>query len=515
MKVNTVALKSLVVLVCTTAYVNARCRPTTPGLYDSWCQAKSESGCTAALTNGFCNWDAPKISEEIIMPEGSCVAVRKGLYDNWCAPRLEDQCTKAITNNICTWQINIVEETPTTPTPTLTTTTIATTTATTTTADTSPTGRNLSCLTLLQGFESYCSALPESSCTRAKTNNYCEWGSANGDGSGDIGIDDTDGVEDEVSTIAPGSYGPNDLSSSSNNYCSWNEALVLVSATEVRVQIPLKGTQVICASGFSSVSDAVIGKDGSIFVVEEQTQLVKKIEPQCGSVSTILSSANGLITPTSIAYKDNRNTGYSLFVAARQSSFEFQFSPSGQLLASNPLPLPGKQYLSYLTYDGTNLVAVDSRKFFYKLQDNAWTSAIDIPSAVSIGQVTRGCNNNYYIAAEGNNQILRCSDFNNPASCIPVCTSTTIADEIGITNPWAVGVGVDCSIFSSSRGLGLGKIYKYDPRDCGGSMIHGFFPGNGGIKAIIPFHDNTVVVNCSHTEAMSLSCSEGWCGATI
>eukprot|EP00121_Abeoforma_whisleri_P006057 Awhi_evm1s5499 len=246
-----------------------------------------------------------------------------------------------------------------------------------------------------------------------------------------------------------------------------------------------------CASRFADAVDAKIGSDGSIFVVEDSLQTVKRVAPQCGQVTTLLDSSDGLIRPSSVAYQDD-GSGYILYVSNSQgnSGHKFVFEEKSSSDPSSQIALaPTNQFLSYLYFDYSDntLYGVDGNKNVGRYSNDLqiWHQFPTITAIVDMRNIIKGCGR-FYIAADDNNQIFECTDIEDPSTCGPICTGS----YNGVTNPWAVAVGNDCSIYTASRGPGAGKIVKYDADNCfQETELDHLGNGGQGIKAIIPFFE--------------------------
>eukprot|EP00121_Abeoforma_whisleri_P009894 Awhi_evm1s9112 len=247
-------------------------------------------------------------------------------------------------------------------------------------------------------------------------------------------------------------------------FCNAPEGLILVTDTKVQI---MSSTGVItdCAVGFFSIVGGVLGKDGSIFVVSDMGQSVSKINPGCGEVTEILTAANGLVRPSAIACIPSP-TGYTLVVSNSQggnSGHAFTFDLSGLLLGSKIIPLVSGG-LSHVYFDGLKLFGVAKNKILGNFDiDYNYFANKDIPAIVDVRQIGR-CAGKVYLAADDNNDIFQCDELNVPGSCSPLCPYTQ--EQTGVTNPWSIGVGTDCSIYTASRGPGAGNIFKYGSDTC-------------------------------------------------
>eukprot|EP00121_Abeoforma_whisleri_P001210 Awhi_evm1s1077 len=331
-------------------------------------------------------------------------------------------------------------------------------------------------------YDSWCAGYTEATCVPAFVASYCTWES-NGQSVGSQG--DISGQ--------PGQYGPSGNYGNAASYCGGTEALIIVVGNELLVRKP-DGMIISCAKNFGDAVDATLAADGSIYVVEDMNQVVKRVAPKCGEVTTVLTAQDGLVRPSSIAYGDNGGGSFTLFVSnsQRNSGFVFSFDSVGNF-QKKALGNPA-QFLSYLYFFNGELFGVDGNKNVGKFNGNtySWSSFPTINALVDIRHAQPGCGGKFYIAGDDNNDIYECTDISDPNSCIPLCPGE-------VTNPWSVTSGVDCSIYTASRGPGAGRIFKYDSLDCGNSKEIGNIGSIAdGIKALIPFFDETAMaVDCS------------------
>eukprot|EP00121_Abeoforma_whisleri_P015434 Awhi_evm1s14222 len=219
-------------------------------------------------------------------------------------------------------------------------------------------------------------------------------------------------------------------------------------------------------------------------------QQVKIVAPNCGEASILLTATDGLIRPGSIAYIPNPDGSYKLVVANSMgnSGNVFSFDSSNKQTSKQALG-PVDYGLSYVNYDGDNLVGITGNKVIGTFDASYnFVPYPTIPSIVDMRQVN-SCGGFSYISADDNNDIFQCSDLSNPATCQPLCPMSN--GDVGVTNPWSIGIGTDCSVYTASRGPGAGKIFKYDSSTCYQPVeIASLSNGGKGIKAIIPFFES-------------------------
>eukprot|EP00121_Abeoforma_whisleri_P011303 Awhi_evm1s10423 len=318
-----------------------------------------------------------------------------------------------------------------------------------------------------EAFSLYCGGTDQQSCEVYGA--FCEWAAP------------STGSSDSPS----GSYSGS-MSQSNDKFCASTEGLVLLTDTKVDI-LGSNGAITSCATGLFSAVNAVMDPNGGIYVVEDMGQTVKYIAPSCGSVTEILNAGDGLVRPSAVAYIPNGATG-GFYLAVSNSmgttGYIFEFDASGNKIGSTPLNAPAG--LTYISYDGETLSGISSNKI-YGVFDNSYTfvPSDEVVSIVDMRQTSLGCDGKTYIAADDNNDIFECDDINDPSTCEPLCP---IQSGQGVTNPWAVAVGNDCSVYTASRGPGAGNIYKYDSSTCFVPVKIGEYPNGGdGIKAIIPF----------------------------
>eukprot|EP00121_Abeoforma_whisleri_P003714 Awhi_evm1s3343 len=322
-----------------------------------------------------------------------------------------------------------------------------------------------------EAFVLYCGGTDQQSCETFGA--FCEW---------------IESASPPMSAPPAPSYSGS-MSQGNDKFCSGNEGLILLTDTEVEI-MGSSGAITSCATGLFSAVNAIMDPDGGIYVVEDMGQVVKYIAPDCGSITEVLNSDNGLIRPSAVAHMPNSATcGYYLAVSNSQGTtgYIFEFDVSGNNIGRSPLNAPGG--LSYVSFDGETLSGVSGNKIFGTFDETfTFVASNDISSIVDMRQTSLGCDGKTYIAADDNNDIFECNDINDPSTCEPLCP---IESGVGVTNPWAVGIGNDCSVYTASRGPEAGNIYKYDSATCFVPVKIGKLPNGGeGIKSIIPFMES-------------------------
>eukprot|EP00121_Abeoforma_whisleri_P006214 Awhi_evm1s5646 len=311
----------------------------------------------------------------------------------------------------------------------------------------------------------------ESSCSLL-TNNLCKW---------DDGKASASGTTSSSSSTSSGTF-----YQAEGTNCEGDEGLILLTDEAVQI-MGSDGSITNCATGLYSANDAVLGPNGELYVVEDMMQQVKVIAPNCGGVSVLLTANDGLIRPTSIAYVPNNDGTYTIVVANSMgnSGYAYSFDSSNNQVAKQALGAVNFG-MTYVNYDGTNLVGITGNKIAGIFDDSYnFVPYPDIPAIVDMRQVN-SCGGFNYISADDNNDIFQCSDLSNPDTCQPLCPMAN--GEVGVTNPWSIGIGTDCSVYTASRGPGAGKIFKYDASTCYQPVEIGSISNGGqGIKTIIPF----------------------------
>eukprot|EP00121_Abeoforma_whisleri_P013804 Awhi_evm1s12736 len=334
-----------------------------------------------------------------------------------------------------------------------------------------------------EAFALYCGSTDQQSCETFGA--FCEWKELASPPI--IAPDPPISAPDPPAPPTPGYSGA--MSQGDDKFCTGNEGLILLTDTKVDI-MESSGAITSCATGLFSAVNAIMDPDGGIYVVEDMGQTVKYIAPDCGSITEVLNSGNGLVRPSAVAYIPNSATGgYNLAVSNSQGTtgYLFEFDSSGNNIGRSPLNAPGG--LSYVSFDGETLSGVSGNKIFGTFDETfTFVASNDISSIVDMRQVSLGCDGKTYIAADDNNDIFECDDINDPSTCEPLCP---IESGVGVTNPWAVGIGTDCSVYTASRGPEAGNIYKYDSATCFVPVKIGKLPNGGeGIKSIIPFMES-------------------------
>eukprot|EP00121_Abeoforma_whisleri_P002759 Awhi_evm2s2482 len=291
--------------------------------------------------------------------------------------------------------------------------------------------------------------------------------------------------------------------------CDGPEGLIIIEDTEVKI-MKSTGELVTCQGGLFNLVSAARGEDGEIYVLSDMGQKVDKISKDCSTVTPLLNQLDGLVRPSAVAYKSLGGGKYSLAVANTQGAYPGFIFTFDNPTATKPSKIDflgtGPVGLYHLHYDETDgsLYGVSNKRQIgtFDPETFAWTSFPLIPAIVDMRNIGM-CAGQMYIAADDNNAIYRCDDLADVSTCVDLCTKQ-------VTNPWAIGIGTDCSIYTANRGPGAGDLFKLTSSNCYGQQKLTKIPVAGdGIKTIIPFPE-TEGQNCPGVQNVCKSvCGQG------
>eukprot|EP00121_Abeoforma_whisleri_P004788 Awhi_evm1s4332 len=217
----------------------------------------------------------------------------------------------------------------------------------------------------------------------------------------------------------------------------------------------------ICADGFTGARDFDVDSNGVIYVVDELLGVIYRIASDCGEKVALNSVESYVTGPRSITLDEVQDGTTVLYVAMAHADpnfsenlypnlaqsrqvYSFRVNADGVLDPTYAIAATEEgrkhEFITYIEWnEKTNtLWGIERNKFVVQWDGKQWARLPEITSIVDMRQIdTRSFERcgYYYITADDNNQVFRCSDINDPTTCQPSCGGETL-----IINPWALAV---------------------------------------------------------------------------